>query len=110
MNILVKMDANQFKQLMDHQMRMVEEMIKGMSTSSAQMVAQAVSRATAAANVPAQSSQVPLPSPLVLEGDMEENMDFFREKLAQLREGHTNGQMASCRQPTEGQFPVVGDW
>lgn len=73
------MDADQLKQLMDHQMKMVEEMIKGMSTANAQMVALAVTRATAAANVPAQSSQVPLPSPLVLEGDMEENMDFFEK-------------------------------
>ncbi|XP_058810928.1 uncharacterized protein K02A2.6-like [Topomyia yanbarensis] len=73
------MDPNQFKMFMEHQTQLMSQLLQGIQSSNARSVAQAV------AHVPATSQQlpqVPLPSPLLLEGNMEENLDFFEKSWA----------------------------
>ncbi|XP_065080058.1 uncharacterized protein K02A2.6-like [Ochlerotatus camptorhynchus] len=65
------MDANQMKMLLEQQMQMFTKMMEGMQATQNQ--AQAMQRPSAS-NV-----QVPQPSPLAVEGDMQENMDFFEK-------------------------------
>lgn len=68
-----KMDANQFKLFMEHQAQMMTQMMQGLAAQIASRAANQVSAS------PPQLPQMPLPSPLVLEGDMTENMDFFEK-------------------------------
>lgn len=74
MKILIKMDAEQLKALMAHQMEMFNKMMEGMQLQNAQQLQGAQGQRPSASNV-----HVPQPSPLALEGDMEENMDFFEK-------------------------------
>ncbi|XP_055622874.1 uncharacterized protein K02A2.6-like [Toxorhynchites rutilus septentrionalis] len=67
------MDPNQMKMFLDQQMKMFTKMMEGMQVI--QNRAQGVQlQQPSASNV-----QVPQPSPLAVEGDMEENMDFFEK-------------------------------
>lgn len=72
MKILIKMDPNQFKALMEQQMYMFSKMMEGMQLRSQSQETQG--QRPSASNV-----QVPQPSPLAVDGDMEENMDFFEK-------------------------------
>lgn len=72
MKILIKMDPNQFKALMEQQMYMFSKMMEGMQLRSQSQESQG--QRPSASNV-----QVPQPSPLAVDGDMEENMDFFEK-------------------------------
>ncbi|XP_062556988.1 uncharacterized protein LOC134221827 [Armigeres subalbatus] len=66
------MDANQFKMFLEHQTNLMHQMMRELHGS--------VVGATQNRQIQQPSSstvQVPQPSPLALEGDMEENFDFF---------------------------------
>lgn len=58
------MDSNQFKMFLDHQTQMLKELFQGIRQNAPN---------------PVQLPPVPLPSPLMLDGDMEENFDFFEK-------------------------------
>lgn len=70
--ILIKMDTAQFKALMEQQMYMFSKIMEGVQMRSHNQ--EAIAPKPSSSNV-----QVPQPSPLVLEGDMDENMDFFEK-------------------------------
>lgn len=69
------MDPNQFKAFMEHQAQMMTQLMQGLNATAATIAARAATQIPATPQVP----QMRLPSPLVLEGDMTENMDFFEK-------------------------------
>lgn len=62
------------KMFMEHQTNLMRQMLQGIQTSVAGAVQQQQAQQPSAASV-----QVPQPSPLSLEGDMEENFEFFEK-------------------------------
>ncbi|XP_062537952.1 uncharacterized protein K02A2.6-like [Armigeres subalbatus] len=76
------MDSNQFKMFLDHQVNMFNQLMQSVNatatsvatatTASLQAQLRQVEQRSCASSVP-----VPQPSPLALDGDMEENFDFF---------------------------------
>ncbi|XP_053686342.1 uncharacterized protein K02A2.6-like [Sabethes cyaneus] len=70
------MDNIQFQQLLDHQTRMFAELCRGLTTAVNQSN---TANASASRQPCAASVTVPQPSPLALEGDMQENFDFFEK-------------------------------
>ncbi|XP_053692358.1 uncharacterized protein K02A2.6-like [Sabethes cyaneus] len=74
------MDPNQFKMFLEHQTNLFSQLLQGMQASSKQTAAQVQTQAQSAVQRPSASSiQVPQPSPLVVEGDMRENFEFFQK-------------------------------
>lgn len=68
------MDANQFKMFMEHQTNIIRQMLQGIQSSVSGAVQQQQIQQPSASAV-----QVPQPSPLSLDGDMEENFEFFEK-------------------------------
>ncbi|XP_055622656.1 uncharacterized protein K02A2.6-like [Toxorhynchites rutilus septentrionalis] len=68
------MDSEQFKQLLEHQTTLITALLKGANNQAAQNQVQghASIHQPSASNV-----QVPQPSPLMLDGDMRDNFEFF---------------------------------
>lgn len=68
------MDANQFKMFMEHQTNVLHQMMREIHGSVAGAMQRQQTPQPSASAV-----QVPQPSPLALEGDMEENFEFFEK-------------------------------
>uniref|UniRef100_A0A182PWK0 Uncharacterized protein n=1 Tax=Anopheles epiroticus TaxID=199890 RepID=A0A182PWK0_9DIPT len=63
------MDQNQFAVFLDHQTKLIQSMMQHLSVQSAAGPSNEI------LHVPS----VPMPLPLMLEGDIEENLDFFEK-------------------------------